>query len=235
MSALIDAEEEIVHLTSQIDAFNRLLPLIGQYGNDTLDSELSALEAMSHEALWGILRNCILDFKNLYEAVRDCKPDTDLPTLRNLKRKFSWVLERDQIQKFATRLANAKQNLTLALHVLGRTNELRALNMLSEVKDSVDSQERKVSEFLRSLERFLPLLEKASQEYNKSFERLEVESKTCLDDLSESMSSSFHFFQEEPAPETFMVESDGSQEVFAETKLDHSEGDDFEPKERRSS
>lgn len=119
-SAVAAAEEEIQHLTTQLGDFSRLLPLIGQYENGTHDSELSALELLSREALWGILRNCTLDFKNLYEAVRDCTPHDGLPALRKLKRKFSWVLERDQIQKFATRLANAKQNLMLALQVSGR-------------------------------------------------------------------------------------------------------------------
>lgn len=108
--------------------------------------------------------------------------------------------------------------------------------MVSEVKDAVDSQDRKAAELLRSLERFLPLLEKASQEYNRSFERLEVESKTRLDDLSKSMSGEFYSFQgEDQAPEPFTAESDSDREDAMEAKFHHNGGDDTEPKLRRSS
>lgn len=39
-SSAVAAAEEVQHMTSQLDAFNQLLPLFEQYGEDTVDLEL---------------------------------------------------------------------------------------------------------------------------------------------------------------------------------------------------
>lgn len=123
-SALDNASAEIKSFVQELETFNAVLREVKEYINVFNTSTLAPPDDVNLDIVGVTLEQCNVEFRDIYDTIKDKNPHQYHSIFRKFKDSSSWVFDADERERSTQRLSRARETLALAMSTISRYAEI---------------------------------------------------------------------------------------------------------------